>query len=59
MIESHNSKPEKTFTMGLNQYSDWSDEEFGRLNGYKYSGQKQVSQAVVKKIPNDDDTRDW
>ena len=59
IIQTHNKNPSKTFTMGLNQYSDWSDEEFNKLNGYKYAGEQNVSKAIVKQTPKGDEYKDW
>ena len=32
MVESHNKKAEKSFTMALNEASDWTEEEVIRRN---------------------------
>ena len=36
-IESHNSNPENTWTMGINEFSDWTEAEFarGRLGAWQ------------------------
>lgn len=47
LVYSHNSNPNKRFTMGLNKFADWTDEEYGshnnnsRLNeGHKETGRR-------------------
>lgn len=46
--------------MGLNQYSDWTDEEFNRLLGYKHSGKdSQSSKAVLRSIPSNEGGKNW
>lgn len=61
IINAHNSKESKTFTMGVNQYSDWTEEEFNRLLGYKHSGHKDslASKAILKPIPEGATGKDW
>lgn len=33
-MDTHNKNPEKTYETGLNQFSDWTQEEFEALLGY-------------------------
>jgi len=34
-IEAHNAKGTETHTLGLNHMSDWTEDEYRRLLGYK------------------------
>ena len=39
--------------MAVNKFSDWSEEEFNRLLGFKHSGEKELKkqQTVFEPIP--------
>ena len=35
-IEDHNSKDEETYVLGINAMTDWNEEEYNKLLGYKH-----------------------
>lgn len=39
-IEMHNARKDKTYTMAVNKFADWSDEEFKKMLGYKRTEKK-------------------
>ena len=50
-LMKENSKNENTFHLGLNQFADYTPEEYKKLLGYK--GQKKLRQGDVKVLPTD------
>ena len=62
IVKLHNSKKTKTFTMGQNKFSDWTEEEFNSILGYKSSGRVKngvLGSYIPKSLPNSDDVKDW
>lgn len=60
-IEEHNAKG-KSWTLGVNEYSDWTDEEYGRLLGLKNSHGQNSNLPLFKSKNNNlstDDDIDW
>ena len=62
IVSAHNSKPSQTFEMGINKFTDWTDEEFNVLLGYKSS--QRVKRGLTqgkhpKALPLSDDVKDW
>jgi Cathepsin propeptide inhibitor domain (I29) len=37
-VRQHNLRSDRTFSMAVNKFADWSDEEYGALLGYKRRG---------------------
>ena len=33
-ISEHNSRQENTYTLGINQFADWTEDEMKKLSGY-------------------------
>jgi C1A family cysteine protease len=57
-IAEHNSNDAKTHTVGLNQFSDWTQEEYKRLLGYKAELKKANNAPHL--VPNPNSTgKDW
>jgi len=54
LVESHNKKAEKSFTMALNEASDWTEEEVERLR----LGYIDVDGGEGKKFPDTEDRPD-
>lgn len=38
-MERHNSDPQRTYETGINQFTDWTQEEFEAILGYIPSGE--------------------
>lgn len=53
IINAHNSKTDKTFTMGTNKFTDLTPEEFGaRYNGYRHQERKDDSNVeILPEVP--------
>jgi len=60
-IEEHNSKNGETHTLGLNHMSDWTEEEYKKLLGYKESirTEEKVSNAELLDTSNLADDVNW
>jgi len=58
-INEINANPENTFTVGHNQFSTWTKDEYKRLLGYK--GPQSVDESTVVTLPTDNlaDSVDW
>ena len=57
VIAEHNSRNDETHTLGINQFSDWTHEEYKKLLGYR--GKKMVNDAEVLSIENLADGVNW
>lgn len=62
-IAQHNSENavDHGFTMEINKFTDWTDEEFKSILGYKKSMKKAVNQALIEEVPTVGlpDSVDW
>jgi C1A family cysteine protease len=54
-----NSKNENTFTVGVNQFTDWTTEEYKKILGYKRSPAENKNYVILDttNVPNDVDWR--
>jgi C1A family cysteine protease len=50
-IEAHNAQNGKNFTLGHNQFSDWTHEEYKAILGYKASGDMRMNIGRGQKMP--------
>jgi len=46
-INSHNSKNGETYELGINHMSDWSEEEYNKLLGYKHEMKKTSNVEIL------------
>ena len=57
-IEDHNSKNGETHVLGINAMSDWSEEEYNKLLGYKHE-MKTTSNVEMLDTSNLKDDINW
>ncbi|ORC89188.1 putative cysteine proteinase [Trypanosoma theileri] len=48
-VRAHNANPKKLYVMGINHMSDWTPEEFTRINGAKPRMMRHVSRKNLQK----------
>ena len=59
MIEESNSQNDITYTLGINQFSDWTEAEYRRLLGKKKSAVLEVQNEQVLDITANPTSVDW